>query len=203
MRVRNVAGKPVIFQLYRGRSGAVYGFSGVGEGRNGCFQNGKCQFFHPFAPTPPPNPGRPHARHTCDVSVFFILSLSLLFSARQLFSYSNIGTVNTVTGVISPTNLSLLSSSGGGGGGSSPSSSSGGGRSRCHSQTTLPRWNAQCPTGQPFITLDEDYMMTPLMSGNGGQGNGSALIDDGKCPGVGRSRRPYGKKNWFFFFIEK
>ncbi|KAL4104857.1 hypothetical protein QTP88_020133 [Uroleucon formosanum] len=98
----------------------------------------------------------------------------------QLFSYSNIGTVNTVTGVISPTNLSLLSNPGG-----SPSSSSGGGnggsgRSRGHSQTTLPRWNTQCSSGPPFITLDEDYMMTPLMSGNGGQGNGGTLIDDGK-----------------------
>ncbi|XP_026816386.1 nuclear factor 1 X-type isoform X6 [Rhopalosiphum maidis] len=96
----------------------------------------------------------------------------------QLFSYSNIGTVNTVTGVISPTNLSLLSNPGG-----SPSSSSGGGngggsRSRGHSQTTLPRWNTQCSSGPPFITLDEDYMMTPLMSGNGGQGNGATLIDD-------------------------
>lgn len=97
--------------------------------------------------------------------------------ARQLFSYSNIGTVNAVTGVISPTNLSLLSNPGG-----SPSSSSGGGgagRSRGHSQTTLPRWNTQCSSGQPFITLDEDYMMTPLMSGNGGQGNAGTLIDDG------------------------
>lgn len=99
---------------------------------------------------------------------------------QQLFSYSNIGTVNTVTGVISPTNLSLLSNPGG-----SPSSSSGGGnggsgRSRGHSQTTLPRWNTQCSSGPPFITLDEDYMMTPLMSGNGGQGNGGTLIDDGK-----------------------
>ncbi|CAH1731890.1 unnamed protein product [Aphis gossypii] len=97
----------------------------------------------------------------------------------QLFSYSNIGTVNTVTGVISPTNLSLLSNPGG-----SPSSSSGGGngggggRSRGHSQTTLPRWNTQCSSGPPFITLDEDYMMTPLMSGNGGQVNGATLIDD-------------------------
>jgi hypothetical protein len=100
---------------------------------------------------------------------------------RQLFSYSNIGTVNAVSGVISPTNLSLLSNPGG-----SPSSSSGGGgggggggRSRGHSQTTLPRWNTQCSSGQPFITLDEDYMMTPLMSGNGGQGNAGTLIDDG------------------------
>lgn len=88
--------------------------------------------------------------------------------------------MNTVTGVISPTNLSLLSNPGG-----SPSSSSGGGnggsgRSRGHSQTTLPRWNTQCSAGPPFITLDEDYMMTPLMSGNGGQGNGGTLIDDGK-----------------------
>lgn len=94
----------------------------------------------------------------------------------QLFSYSNIGSVNTVSGVISPTNLSLLSNPGG-----SPSSSSGGnGRPRGHSQTTLPRWNTQCPSGPPFITLDEDYMMTPLMSGNGGQGNAGTLIDDGK-----------------------
>lgn len=103
-----------------------------------------------------------------------------VYITQQLFSYSNIGTVNTVTGVISPTNLSLLSNPGG-----SPSSSSGGGnggsgRSRGHSQTTLPRWNTQCSSGPPFITLDEDYMMTPLMSGNGGQGNGGTLIDDGK-----------------------
>jgi len=121
-------------------------------------------------------------------SIILYLLLSPLFCTRmlcvcitqQLFSYSNIGTVNTVTGVISPTNLSLLSNPGG-----SPSSSSGGGnggsgRSRGHSQTTLPRWNTQCSSGPPFITLDEDYMMTPLMSGNGGQGNGGTLIDDGK-----------------------
>ncbi|VVC45828.1 Hypothetical protein CINCED_3A011419 [Cinara cedri] len=103
----------------------------------------------------------------------------------QLFSYSNIGTVNAVTGVISPTNLSLLSnpggspsSSSGGGGGGNGGNGNGGGRSRGHSQTTLPRWNTQCSSGQPFITLDEDYMMTPLMSGNGGQGNAGTLIDD-------------------------
>lgn len=110
---------------------------------------------------------------------YHIICIYLNYCAHQLFSYSNIGTVNTVSGVISPTNLSLLSNPGG-----SPSSSSGGGgggsRSRGHSQTTLPRWNTQCQSGQPFITLDEDYMMTPLMSGNGGQGNGGTLIDDGK-----------------------
>lgn len=125
---------------------------------------------------------------TLSFIILYSLLLSPLFCTRmlcvcitqQLFSYSNIGTVNTVTGVISPTNLSLLSNPGG-----SPSSSSGGGnggsgRSRGHSQTTLPRWNTQCSSGPPFITLDEDYMMTPLMSGNGGQGNGGTLIDDGK-----------------------
>ncbi|XP_050439529.1 nuclear factor 1 X-type isoform X2 [Adelges cooleyi] len=88
----------------------------------------------------------------------------------QLFSYSNIGSVNTVSGVISPTNLSLLTNAGS----TSPSST----RPRGHSQTTLPRWNTQCTSAPPFISLEEEYMMTPLMSGNNGQGNGGSLMDD-------------------------
>ncbi|XP_050531234.1 nuclear factor 1 X-type isoform X3 [Daktulosphaira vitifoliae] len=87
----------------------------------------------------------------------------------QLFSYSNLGSVNTVSGVISPTNLSLLTNAGS----TSPTSN----RSRSHSQTTLPRWNSQCTTS-PFITLEEEYMMTPLMTSSNGQGNGGSLIDD-------------------------
>jgi len=93
----------------------------------------------------------------------------------QLFSYSNIGTVNTVSGVISPTNLSLLSNPGGG----SPTSGANNRPNRGSGGTQmLPRWNT------PFITLDEEYnMMTPLIGA--GHNNAGNLIDD-------------GKRDWFF-----
>ena len=69
----------------------------------------------------------------------------------------------SVSGVISPTNLSLFTS---------PVTTP---RTTPRS-TPIPRWNA------PFISLDEDYnMITPLMSGNGNntETNAGALIDDG------------------------
>jgi len=85
-----------------------------------------------------------------------------------LFSYSNIGTVNAVSGVISPTNLSLLSHPGDG-----PSPGGAVNNRPNRPAQMLPRWNT------PFITLDEDYnMMTPLIGT--GHNNGGALIDDGK-----------------------
>ncbi|KDR17984.1 hypothetical protein L798_07165, partial [Zootermopsis nevadensis] len=68
----------------------------------------------------------------------------------QLFSYPSISPVSamSVSGVISPTNLSLFTS---------PVTTP---RTTPRS-TPVPRWNA------PFISLDEDYnMITPLMSGN-------------------------------------
>lgn len=72
-----------------------------------------------------------------------------------------------MSGVISPTNLSLFPSSGG-----NSSSRNQGSRS-----TPLPRWNSG-----PFINLDEniDYtMVSPLMPGPA-EPNTATLIDDGK-----------------------
>jgi hypothetical protein len=85
--------------------------------------------------------------------------------ALQLFSYPSISPVSamSVSGVISPTNLSHITS---------PVTTP---RTTPRS-TPIPRWNA------PFISLDEDYnMITPLMSGNGNntETNAGALIDDG------------------------
>jgi nuclear factor I len=92
----------------------------------------------------------------------------------QLFSYPSLSPVSGMSGVISPTNLSLFSSPIVG----SPRTSSRGG---------LPRWTPPGPTappppppgpGPPFITLEEDYMMTPLISTSNNEAN--SLIDDGK-----------------------
>ncbi|XP_055953838.1 nuclear factor 1 X-type-like isoform X2 [Argiope bruennichi] len=70
---------------------------------------------------------------------------------HQLFSYTNISPVNAMSGMISPTNLSMFTS---------PSTTP-----RTTPRTTpVPRWNAA-----PFITLDEnlDYnMMAGLMPTN-------------------------------------
>ncbi|XP_008476199.1 uncharacterized protein LOC103513167 [Diaphorina citri] len=79
-----------------------------------------------------------------------------------------------MSGVISPTNLSLFSS---------PVTVTSPMRtvsSVRHPSSNLPRWtptstNNTGPT--PFISLDEDYMMTPLISGNNNE-TSSALIDD-------------------------
>lgn len=82
----------------------------------------------------------------------------------QLFSYSSISPVSAMSGVISPTNLSMFSS---------PVTTP---RTTPRS-TPIPRWNT------PFISLDEEYnMMTPLISGNGqnAEPNSGALMDDGK-----------------------
>lgn len=71
-----------------------------------------------------------------------------------------------MSGVISPTNLSLFPSGGGG---------SGSGRNPTARSTPLPRWNT------PFINLDEniDYtMVSPLMPGPS-EPNTATLIDDG------------------------
>jgi hypothetical protein len=91
------------------------------------------------------------------------LVVFVLLSFLQLFSYSNITPTSGMSGVISPTNLSLFPSSGGGGGG------------RGSRSTPLPRWNT------PFINLDEniDYtMVSPLMPGPS-EPNTATLIDDG------------------------
>lgn len=69
----------------------------------------------------------------------------------------------SVSGVISPTNLSLFTS---------PVTTP---RTTPRS-TPVPRWTV------PFISLDEDYnMITPLMSGNGNnpEASAGALMDDG------------------------
>ncbi|XP_049804982.1 nuclear factor 1 X-type isoform X2 [Schistocerca nitens] len=80
----------------------------------------------------------------------------------QLFSYSSISPVSAMSGVISPTNLSMFSS---------PVTTP---RTTPRS-TPIPRWNT------PFISLEEEYnMMTPLISGNGqsSESNSGTLIDD-------------------------
>lgn len=95
-----------------------------------------------------------------------------IFLFPQLFSYPSIGAVGGMSGVISPTNLSLFSS---------PVTVNSP-RSNRHSTGTIqPRWNTQsAPSApQPFITLDEDYMMTPLIAGTTAEANGS-LMDDGE-----------------------
>lgn len=94
---------------------------------------------------------------------------SNLYFEQQLFSYPNISTVGGMSGVISPTNLSLFSAPVAV---NSP-------RLR-HPGVTQPRWNTQTPTSaSPFINLEEDYMMTPLMSSTTSEG-GPQLLDDGK-----------------------
>ncbi|XP_063219944.1 nuclear factor 1 X-type isoform X2 [Bacillus rossius redtenbacheri] len=79
----------------------------------------------------------------------------------QLFSYPSISPVSAMSGVISPTNLSLFTS---------PVTTP---RTTPRS-TPIPRWTA------PFISLDEDYNMMPLISsgGSSSEANGTTLIDD-------------------------
>lgn len=100
-----------------------------------------------------------------------------------------------MSGVISPTNLSLFTSSpsgGGGGGGGSNGQGGGGGGNNNAPRTITPnqqhhggnnrnssvsRWN----TGS-FIALDDnmDYgMMSPLIAGNNQDQQGPPLMDDG------------------------
>ncbi|KAK7582150.1 hypothetical protein V9T40_013595 [Parthenolecanium corni] len=89
----------------------------------------------------------------------------------QLFSYPSISTVSGMSGVISPTNLSLFSS---------PVTVNSPRSTRHSSGTIQPRWNAQnaSSASQPFITLEEDYMMTPLIAGTTAEANGASLMDD-------------------------
>ncbi|KAG8316207.1 hypothetical protein J6590_057404 [Homalodisca vitripennis] len=92
----------------------------------------------------------------------------------QLFSYPNISPVSAMSGVISPTNLSLFSS---------PVTVSS--APRTSSRPSLPRWTppgppapSAPPPGPPnFISLEEDYMMTPLISGTNPDSN-PTLMDD-------------------------
>ncbi|XKL65791.1 hypothetical protein PGB90_009211 [Kerria lacca] len=86
----------------------------------------------------------------------------------QLFSYPSISTVSGMSGVISPTNLSLFS----------PPVSVNSSRSTRHPSAAQPRWSTQnSASGPPFISLEEDYMMTPLISGTTAEGN-PTLMDD-------------------------
>lgn len=101
-----------------------------------------------------------------------------MFNLFQLFSYPNISSVSAMSGVISPTNLSLFST---------PVTVSSPRASSRHAPS-LPRWTPPGPSGPsapssapsgPFISLDEDYMMTPLISGSNPDSN-PALMDDGR-----------------------
>lgn len=93
-----------------------------------------------------------------------------------------------MSGVISPTNLSLFSSPSAGGnhartitpnqqhGNNNNNNIVGGGRGN---SVSVPRWN----TGS-FIALDDnmDYsMMSPLIAGGGQDHQGPPLMDDGEC----------------------
>ncbi|XP_022185840.1 nuclear factor 1 C-type isoform X3 [Nilaparvata lugens] len=96
----------------------------------------------------------------------------------QLFSYPSISPVSAMSGVISPTNLSLFSSPVSV---SSPRMSS---RPGPPPSIPISRWTPPGPSGPPtgptsgaFISLDEDYMMTPLISGTNPDSN-NGLIDD-------------------------
>lgn len=112
---------------------------------------------------------------------------------RQLFTYTNIGPVGGMSGVISPTNLSLFASSPSGGGGGGGSNGQGGANNGNNAPRTITpnqqhhanrtssapvsRWN----TGS-FIALDDnmDYgMMSPLIAGNNQDQQGPPLMDDG------------------------
>uniref|UniRef100_A0A1B6GL89 Nuclear factor 1 n=1 Tax=Cuerna arida TaxID=1464854 RepID=A0A1B6GL89_9HEMI len=96
----------------------------------------------------------------------------------QLFSYPNISPVSAMSGVISPTNLSLFSS---------PVTVSS--APRTSSRPSLPRWTppgppapSAPPPGPPnFISLEEDYMMTPLISGTNPDSNPTLMDDDRYC----------------------
>lgn len=88
-------------------------------------------------------------------------TIVLLFLCFQLFSYTNISPVNAMSGMISPTNLSMFTS---------PATTP-----RSTPRTTpVPRWNG------PFITLDEnlDYnMMAGLMPNTNTDPDGPHIIE--------------------------
>ncbi|CAG7785225.1 unnamed protein product [Allacma fusca] len=117
----------------------------------------------PLSPNSQGNDPNPSPRSSFPVSRDYSLSHLHSQSSGQLFSYSNINPVSGMSGVISPTNLSLF-----------PPSSNSGSRNAGSRSTPLPRWNA------PFISLDEniDYtMVSPLMPGPT-EPNTATLIDD-------------------------
>ncbi|XP_059469815.1 nuclear factor 1 X-type isoform X10 [Neocloeon triangulifer] len=123
-----------------------------------------------LSPSPPASAGPPISQGDLPpppssrsvVSGPFCVSRDYAFShlhpqTGQLFTYPSLSPVGAMSGVISPTNLNLFSS---------PVSNS---RNSSRS-TSIPRWN----TG-PFISLEEDYMMAPLM----GPGNSAVeAMDD-------------------------
>jgi len=95
--------------------------------------------------------------------------ISFVLNVFQLFSYNTINSrvdMSGMSGVISPTNLSLF-----------PSSSSSGGRLPGSRSTPLSRWNAA-----PFINLDEniDYTMVSSLMPGPAEPNTVTLIDDGE-----------------------
>ena len=95
------------------------------------------------------------------------LSLSLSLSLWQLFTYSSMSPVSAMSGVISPTSMSLFTSPG-----STPRSTP---RS---TPPAVPRWNT------PFISLDEnmDYTtMSTLMPTLPADAASAQLIEDGEC----------------------
>ncbi|KAK6620148.1 hypothetical protein RUM44_006548 [Polyplax serrata] len=114
-----------------------------------------------LSPSPPSlGTDMPSVRVSSVVTSPFAVSREYTFShihtqPGQLFSYPNVG---GMTGVISPTNLSLFTG---------PTVSRP--QSAAPRSTPIPRWNT------PFISLDEDYNMMPLMPG--GNPDQGALID--------------------------
>ncbi|CAB3385918.1 Hypothetical predicted protein [Cloeon dipterum] len=120
-----------------------------------------------LTPSPPASAGQgelpPPPSSRSVVSGPFCVSRDYAFShlhpqTGQLFTYPSLSPVGAMSGVISPTNLNLFSS---------PVSNS---RSSSRSASSIPRWNTA-----PFISLEEDYMMAPLM----GPGNSAVeAMDD-------------------------
>ncbi|BES90693.1 Mesencephalic astrocyte-derived neurotrophic factor homolog [Nesidiocoris tenuis] len=130
-------------------------------------------------PRTPPGPNQESTQHARSVaSSPFSRDYPVPFShihtqPAQLFSYPNLSPMGGMSGVISPTNLSLFST---------PITI---GSPRTSSRGALPRWTPPGPAappppppgpGPPFITLEEDYMMTPLISSSNHET--AALIDD-------------------------
>ncbi|XP_065220442.1 nuclear factor 1 B-type isoform X3 [Planococcus citri] len=88
----------------------------------------------------------------------------------QLFSYPSITSVGGMSGVISPTNLSLFST---------PVTVNSPRASRHPQVVQPPRWTTQNSSSAPqFIGLDEDYMMTPLMPGATAEASGTLMDDE-------------------------
>ncbi|XP_065220450.1 nuclear factor 1 X-type isoform X10 [Planococcus citri] len=102
--------------------------------------------------------------------VTFVCQEAESTQGTQLFSYPSITSVGGMSGVISPTNLSLFST---------PVTVNSPRASRHPQVVQPPRWTTQNSSSAPqFIGLDEDYMMTPLMPGATAEASGTLMDDE-------------------------